>query len=202
MADVIDSSHKDPRILMAIFKQIAEKLNKQYKELFFSPITITLGDEFQSVVRSLKAGLDIIFAFEEEIIHNEANFKLRYVLNYGEINTPINSESAYGMLGKGLIETREMLEGQKKSKDRFIINIEEKRKKNTIKKAFSLYQYLIDEWRPKDYDLISELIKQKHYSEIAEKLGKDPSSIWRKSKSLEIDVYLEAKELLLLLSEK
>ncbi len=201
MADIIDSSQKDARILMRDFKTIAARLNKQYKKAFYSPITITLGDEFQCVVRSLKAGLDIIFAFEEEIIHSGASFKLRYVLNFGEIDTPINSENAYGMMGNGLTEAREMLEELKKSEGRFTVNAGGAREKEIINLAFKLYQSEIDDWKTKDYYLIREFLKLTDYKKVAKKLGKDSSLMWRRSKSLGIENYLEAKNLLTLLSD-
>ena len=202
MADIIESSHKDAKQLMKEFKEIAGKINKKHKESFFSPITITLGDEFQCVVRSLRAGFDIIFAFEEGIIDHDANFKLRYVLNYGEIDTPINSKKAYGMLGDGLTEARDTLEKQKKSKERFIIKIEDPLREETINMAFKLYQYVTDDWKPKDYYLVREFLELGDYKEVAKKLGKDSSLMWRRAESLAIEYYLEAKRLLILLSEK
>lgn len=201
MADIIDSGHKDGKRLMKEFKKISDKLNEECKESFLSPITITLGDEFQCVVRSLLAGFDIIFAFEEEIVNHDANFKLRYVLNFGEIDTPINSKKAYGMLGDGLTEARDTLEKQKKSKERFIIKIEDPLREETINMAFKLYQYVIDDWKPKDYYLVREFLELGDYKEVAKKLGKDSSLMWRRAESLAIEIYLEAKKLLFLLAE-
>src|ERR1700731_4801117 len=102
MGDVIGSRKKDQLMLINSFKETINAVNKEKKNDFLSPMTITLGDEFQSVIKNLSAALDIIFSIEEEIAASGKNFKLRYILEEGEIETPINSKIAYGMLGSGL----------------------------------------------------------------------------------------------------
>jgi len=58
----------------------------------------TLGDEFQSVIKNLPAALDIIFSIEEKIAAGGQDFRLRYVLEEGKIETPLNRKIAYGMI--------------------------------------------------------------------------------------------------------
>ena len=61
-------------------------------------MTITLGDEFQGVIDSTENAIKVIFEIEEEIINNNQDLKLRYVINKGKIDTPINKNIAYEML--------------------------------------------------------------------------------------------------------
>ena len=121
MADIVRSSKHDANILMREFREISNNINSEFKNAFLSPITITLGDEFQSIINSLKSGIEVIISFEEQILQFKEKFKLRYILNYGEIDTPINPNQAYQMLGEGLADTREMLEDLKKSDKRFFV---------------------------------------------------------------------------------
>src|SRR5687768_15871818 len=92
MADIIGSSGKASNQLMKVFQKVVEKINLQQQDNLLSPFTITLGDEFQGVVKDLKAGLESIITFEETLIKHQLDFKLRYVLQYGQIDTPINPE--------------------------------------------------------------------------------------------------------------
>ena len=85
MGDVISSSEKDSMSLIDAFQTEVKRINDNlhYKKLIKSPLTITLGDEFQGVIKSLKASLSIIFALDLEFL--QYDFDLRYALHYGEI---------------------------------------------------------------------------------------------------------------------
>jgi len=196
MADIIHSSHKDGDALMKDFMKISNDINISFKEAFLSPITITLGDEFQSVIKSLKDGVDVIINFEELIIKSEKFFKLRYVINYGEIETTINPEKAYGMLGKGLTDSRKMLEFEKFKKKRFYIKVSSPNFSYNVNQAFLLYQFVIDNWKFKDYKIIGAFLEHKDYKKVARILGRDPSSVWRREKSLKMEAYWATKDLI------
>jgi hypothetical protein len=195
MADVIKSTRLSSSHLMLAFKETALRINREISEAFYSPITITLGDEFQSVVRSLRRGADVILRFEESLIKERENFQMRYVLNYGDINTPINKIAAYGMLGPGLLETRSLLEKLKNSRDRFLFQFENDGLAEKLNMIFRLYQMVVDGWRPRDYPVVAEFLREKDYKIVAERLNKDKSLMWKRERSLNISAYLTIKEL-------
>lgn len=195
MADIIGSRNKKGNILMDQFSNVVKQVTKESNEAFFSPITITLGDEFQSVVKSLKDGIKIITSIEEYIIKYKYEFKLRYILYYGTIETSINSEIAYEMLGEGLTKAREYLGNHKKEENR--IHFELQNEKSVIlNKLFYLYTSLLDKWKIKDFELIYSFIRNADYKEVARKLNKDRANVWRKNKSLQIHQYITIKELI------
>lgn len=200
MADIVKSSKYDANILMQEFREISNNINSKFKNDFYSPITITLGDEFQSIVSSLKSGIEVIITFEENILQYKEKFRLRYVLNFGEIYTPINPNQAYQMLGEGFVDTREMLEGLKKSDKRFLIKNDDDKISKKLNLAFYVYQSFVDEWKEKDFKIISEFLKHKDYKLVAKNLRKDISLMWKRGKSLKIKEYLAVKEMLSLLS--
>ena len=204
MADIVNSGGQNAVSLMEDFKYLVNLVNTAYRELILSPLTITLGDEFQGVLHSLKNAVEVIVAMEECIVSENMGFKLRYVLNYGEIETPINLERSYGMLGNGLTTARELLGELKEDKDkRFLIKMEENQLLvKQLNLAFLQYQYFVDEWKAKDYNIITEFLLNKDYKEVAQLFDKNPSSMWRKKRSLNIEVYLSSKELVSLLCPK
>jgi len=201
MADIIRSGQKKGTVLMSDFNRISNTINTNFKGAFLSPITITLGDEFQSVVRSLNDGIEVIINFEESIIKSNISFKLRYVLNYGNIETPINPENAYGMLGKGLTDSRKMLEEEKHNEKRFFIKTNDMKLSDQLNLAFYIYQSFIDNWKFKDYKIVSTFFEYKDYKIVARILNRDQSSVWRREKSLKINEYLAARDLIHLLIE-
>src|SRR5262245_51459767 len=104
MADIVKSSRQEARTLMKEFKSIVAETNKRYHKGILSPLTITLGDEFQGVVKGLAAALEIIMDLEYQTLTTKQAFRFRYVVLEGEIQTPINHQTAHGMLGPGLTE--------------------------------------------------------------------------------------------------
>lgn len=87
MADIIGSQKKDSQKLMNDFKELVKDSNEKFQDFIASPLTITLGDEFQEVLKNIETATKIIIFFEEESIHKKLFFKLRYVIKEGEIDT-------------------------------------------------------------------------------------------------------------------
>ncbi len=196
MADIIKSRLQTPTVMMQGFKNLASVINSLHKEDSISPITITLGDEFQAVAKSLKGGVKIIISFEEEIIKEMLDFKMRYVLCYGDIQTPLNTAMAYGMLGPGLSDARRRLDEMKRSEQRFCFCLGNENMTKKFSNMFLLYQFFVDKWKPKSFPIVSEFLKESDYKAVAKTLDRDPSLIWKRKKSLKIKEYLALKTLI------
>lgn len=201
MADIINSGKKDSRLLMAQLKEIVRLINK--KPHILSPLTITLGDEFQGLIDTVANGVKAIMEIEEVIIKNQFDLKLRYVLNYGRIDTEINTKAAYEMLGEGLTEARNKLNNLKNKDSRFLILLGHKMTDtaNIINNAFIIYQSFTDSWKLNDYPIVAEFLKTDDYKIVAEKVNLDRSSAWRRRKSLNMYEYETIKNIILTLSK-
>jgi len=197
MADIIDSGKKDSNLLMENFKALIKEINNSNANDILSPLTITLGDECQGVIKDLSTSIRMILNIEENIIHNRYNFKLRYVLNEGEIETPINQKIAYEMLGNGLTEARFKLNNLKNDKFRFYISIQNKLQNQILIDAFIIYENIVEKWNlNKDYESVSNFIKYKDYKIISDLMGKTRSLIWKREKSLNIESYNSIKNII------
>ena len=197
MADIIDSGKKDSNLLMENFKTLIKEINNSNANDILSPLTITLGDECQGVIKDLSTSIRMILNIEENIIHNRYNFKLRYVLNEGEIETPINQKIAYEMLGNGLTEARFKLNNLKNDKFRFYISIQNKLQNQILIDAFIIYENIVEKWNlNKDYESVSNFIKYKDYKIISDLMGKTRSLIWKREKSLNIESYNSIKNII------
>jgi len=194
MADIIRSRDKNQHELMAAFKKITDRIKKTKRASFLSPITITLGDEFQSIPMGLSESIDIIFDIEEAIILSQSDFKLRYTLVKGEVDTPINTKSAHEMMGSGLTRARQCLEILKKRRQRFEIHTGDPTRDDALNNSFVVFQALIDGWRLKDHDLIGNFIRHMDYKIVADKMGKTRSQIWKREKTLMIKEYFALKK--------
>jgi hypothetical protein len=198
MADIIKSSRFDGAQLMPVFRKMVGEINKAKESAILSPLTITLGDEFQGVVASLKAGLDIIFDMDELLL--DQSFQLRFILQYGEIRTTISKNNSYGMLGEGLTEARQQLDAIKETDKRILISGYGPHSDTLIGQGFQLYNYFYNQWSEKERLIVKEFLIGKDYKEVAAIFDKDISSMWRREKSLNIAEYKTAKEMIKLMA--
>jgi hypothetical protein len=164
-----------------------------------SPLTITLGDEFQGLTNTMENGIKTIFDVEEIIIDKQYDFKLRYVLAYGKIDTAINNKIAYEMLGEGLTKARKDLNSLKNKDPRFLIRLSkyEEKKEQFLNKAFLIYQNFVDSWKEKDLEIVKEFLLHEDYKIVAQNVNINQSNAWRRKKSLNIQEYKNIKEIIL-----
>jgi SatD family (SatD) len=197
MADIIKSRTHNQKELMSHFQESVVAVNKNFRESLLSPVTITLGDEFQCVVKDLASAIKMVLFLEEELIHSQKHFKLRYVINEGEIETEINPNIAFGMLGEGLTKARYMLSKLKNEGHRFFLFLENQVLSELINQSFIILESIVDKWREtKDYELVSHFLKYKDYKNIAILLSKTRSQIWKREKSLNLESYYAIKNII------
>jgi hypothetical protein len=202
MADVVASSRQDAPQLQASFQELVSEANLAHDKEILSPLTVTLGDEFQGVCASVEGAMRIMFTMEERLVKSAGGFKLRYILVEGEILTEINTGIAYGMMGPALTAAREELLALKSRKERWSIRLANEDISYALARQLLLYQWLVDSWGPKDFAEVSAFLDGMTYREVAGHLQKAESSSWRREKSLGIHEYQACKELLFWISKR
>ena len=189
MGDVVNSSDYDGKVLSKGLKELVESTNKKFGKAILSPLTITLGDEFQGILSSVSSGIDLLFHLEEELLRTEPDFKLHYVLLLGEIETEINPDIAYEMMGKGLTEARKMLSSKKRNRKRFRFKLQNKEQTEQLSRIFEVLDTIILNWKKEDYPLILNMINNDNNSEVGELHDKNRDQIWKRRKTLMINEY-------------
>lgn len=201
MADIVDSRMQNQIDLISDFKKLVSTINTAQSDKIISPLTITLGDEFQGIVKDLSSAIKIIIALDEFIINAQLNFKLRYVLVQGKIDTPINDKIAYEMLGEGLTVARATLISGKKEKYHYKIAVKNTELSEALNSTFFVLQSITDGWDPQqDYLTAARFIQNIDYKEIAVEVNRNKSLIWKRKKSLKIEEYTALKNVLLYLA--
>lgn len=195
MADIVKSRSYNGEVLIDSFSRLVHRCNEMYENEILSPYTITLGDEFQGVVRSLKAAIETIFFLEEALLVEDLSFQLRYVVVFDKIETPINREIAHGMTGPGLALAREMLTKKQRGKSRFQFKLSYGHDFE-LNMLFRLVESLVSCWNKKDYVLIKEMLCNDDDQSVAEKFTKNRSQVWKRRKSLRIEEYNILKKLI------
>lgn len=202
MADVIESSSYSGKNLMTNFKQMVASANKIFESNISSPLTITLGDEFQGIVKSLQHSIEIIFLLDELLLESKIDYRLRYVINFGEIDTPINKQSSHEMLGKGLTDARELLNEIKSMGANVLIKGLNSEKQAKLNLAFILYRSFYDDWNKKERKDAFDFLQNIDYKELARINKKAISTMWRRKKSLKIEDFKAARQLIKLIANE
>lgn len=198
MADIVGSGKtSDAKGLSLAFSKLIEGCNSKFSDEILSPLTITLGDEFQGVLKGESAFYKVLSYLEENKWRFSHEIRLRYVLYFGEIDTEINTKIAHGMIGKGLTVARASLAKVKKEKGLFAMGgIEDQMELKEI--LVHLYLSHIEQWNWRDAELIAAFLKWKDYKIVAECLSKDVSLTWKRQHSLGLNNYYKLKRALAL----
>jgi hypothetical protein len=197
MADIIGSRDRSPGALMADFKGLVTAVNRRFRKRLLSPLTITLGDEFQGVAVDLEGACTLLLELEAERVRKGLEFGLRYVIHYGDIGTPLNRRRAHEMLGSGLTDARAMLSAARAGKSRVRVSAGRKGEGRILEDAFLILADLVDGWDPvRDFPLAAAFMRDPDYKSVALAVGKNRSQTWKRRKSLRMDDYFRLRRII------
>lgn len=195
MGDIVGSSTYKASKLRREFMQIVSSCNKTLEGEILSPYTITLGDEFQGVARSLRGLLDAVFYLEEISLLKRLKFKMRYVGLYSKIDTPIDRIKAHGMMGSGLTQARGMLTAAKRrGKPRFQFELPDNQMTKELNLLFLVIDGIIAKWDSDDGPLILDMITNNNNVEVGKRHKKNRTQIWKRRKNMLIEEFRALKE--------
>lgn len=187
MADIIESRSKPGKTVSRQLESIVRAANKAPGVI--SPFVVTLGDEFQGIVANLHSACQSILQFEYQSLKQNVEFRLRYSLHKGVIETPINRERAHGMLGPGLTRAREMLNEKAPGRPRVLVDLGNSSLDDTLQHLFSVLTALKDRWKVRDYALVMAMLAEDNDSRVAKEFEKNRSQIWKRRNTLLVQEY-------------
>jgi len=107
IGDLVQSQTKSAKKLHAQFNKAIDAQNTEHTDALASPLTITLGDEFQGLTHSLKKAVSIVRDLRLELMND--NIDCRFVIGLVELETAINPDRAWNMMSPGLARARSKL---------------------------------------------------------------------------------------------
>lgn len=117
MGDVVASErHPQPDTLHARFNAAVDKQNTALRTDMASPLTITLGDEFQGLLSSLVAAAQAARAIRFDLMQDAID--CRFVIGRVDLKTQVNPERAWNMMGPGFASARKKL-NEKRGSSRY-----------------------------------------------------------------------------------
>lgn len=188
MGDLVQSERSPaPERLHAQFNDVVDMLNMRYRERLVSPLTITLGDEFQGLVKSLADAAPIVRDMRLHLMAKAID--CRFVIGSVEIRTEINPDKAWNMMGPGLSRARERL-NEKRTGSLYRFSILDDPVAETLLEAVGAGLTAIERgWTDRQREDISALIKGLSAAELAKHRNVSVHSIYKVRSSGNFDAY-------------
>jgi hypothetical protein len=196
MGDVEGSSELDADMVQQKLKSFVHSVNQKYSHVILSPLTITLGDEFQGICKNTQRGIHLLLEMEKMALAYQLPFRMHFVVMEGEIDTEINTETAYGMLGAGLTQARELLSSKRRDRKRFEIRFADSFKTTQLNRLFEVLDTLSQNWKPEDFELILSMLQHQNNQTVADRHQKNRAQIWKRRNTLQIEAYRLTSEVI------
>lgn len=149
------------------FSAALQTVQKRYAEQIVSPFTVTIGDEFQAVLKETSH----LFALLYEIEQSLKAVTLRYGFGIGTISTAINYNAAIGMDGPAFHNARSSIEQARKTKMRYGLRCGNAH----IDKRFNILLNWIDistkSWPPEKHTILHLYGQKATQKEIARRVS-------------------------------
>lgn len=120
MGDLIGSEKATSRAdLHRLFNAEVDAANSQDEPSLISPLTITLGDEFQGLTSTFLGAISLIQKLRMRLL--ASGVECRFAIGLVRLEAPLNEKTAWNMMGQGLAETREKLNEKAENPYRFFL---------------------------------------------------------------------------------
>lgn len=151
--------------LHAIFNAAVDDANQRFAARLASPLTITLGDEFQGLAASLQAGFAIASHLRYVLLAQDV--ACRFAVGVARIETPVSPARAWNLMGPGLAETRAKL-GDKRRPHAYRFHLPGEPLYETLLEAVGLALTVIEtDWTGRQRDVATRLLRAQDASTAA-----------------------------------
>ena len=149
-------------------------LNRQYNDVLISPLTITLGDEFQALLRNADEIWKIVFKIESQMYPT----LIRFGIGVGDISTDINTDSAIGMDGPAFYNARHAMQEIKKNEDCYKIKGLEKDEELT-NNMLAIISDNKKKWEGNRIKIFHDVLGHKKVNAIAHNIGISQTAVYK-----------------------
>ena len=200
IADVIDSKMVQERFnLQKQLEKALRKMNELFGDYLASCFTLTLGDEFQALLKVYAPVFQIIDTLRSELIPTQ----LRFGIGLGEIATAIDPLQSIGADGPAYWNARAAINLVHQKNDygntQIYFSSGNDSKDLLVNALIASGEAIRSGWRGSQEEILLDLLKRFVYSEnfsqqdLAQSLDINPSALSKRLKSSSIRVYLRGR---------
>jgi hypothetical protein len=184
IGDLVGSRQSGERAaLQRRLQRAVQAVNLRRQSLLASPMTITLGDEFQAIYR----GGGTVFADIFFLLHALAPVRVRFALAVGEIVTPLNRERAIGMDGPAFHQARDLLTELKGDARLLGLAGAKEDIARLAKPVLAVLSGQIEGWREKRLQLMAGLLDDSSSTELAKVAKITPRAVNKNIRAADLD---------------
>lgn len=178
MGDLVRSESLRPADqIYDIFNRAVDMTNIHHADTLASPLTITLGDEFQGITLQLATAIPIVRDLRLALLRQ--GLDCRFVVGQVKLMSPLNPQRAWNMMGPGLSRARAKL-NEKLSITLYRFTFLNNPLSETLADALGAGLTVIERgWTARQRDLIHALAAGKTASDLAVERGVSAQSIYK-----------------------
>lgn len=212
IGDIVKSRNiKDREKFQENFQKIIEKEFKIIEvfetNAIISSFTVTIGDEFQGVLRNashlfkftddLEYGLNSTLANENTNRNLEAkqSYALRYGIGIGDITTKINKTAAIGMDGPAFYNARKSIDKAKKNNLRYCFESASENDE-TINALLKWLSSEKQKWNFRKFQIIKLFKDSRTQKQIAESLRISQPAVSKILKNAPVDLTIKTEQII------
>ena len=200
IADVIDSKMVQERFdLQKQVEKTLQKMNELFGDYLASRFTLTLGDEFQALLKVDARIFQIIDTLRSELTPTQ----LRFGIGLGEIVTAIDPLQSVGADGPAYWNARAAINFVHQKNDygntQIYFSSGKENKDFFVNALIASGEAIRSGWRDSQEEILLNLLKRSVYSEsfsqqdLAQSISINPSALSKRLKSSSIRVYLRGR---------
>ena len=200
IADVIDSKMVQERFdLQKQLEKTLQTMNELFGEFIASNFTLTLGDEFQGLLKVDAPVFQIIDTLRSELTPTQ----LRFGIGLGEIVTDIDPLQSIGAAGPAYWNARAAINLVHQKNDygntQIYFSCGKEKQDFFVNALIASGEAIRSGWRGSQEEILLDLLKRCVYSEnfsqqdLAQSLEINPSALSKRLKSSSIRVYLRGR---------
>ena len=200
IADVIDSKMVQERLdLQKQVEKTLQKMNELFGDYLASRFTLTLGDEFQALLKVDAPVFQIIDTLRSELTPTQ----LRFGIGLGEIVTAIDPLQSIGADGPAYWNARAAINFVHQKNDygntQIYFSSGKENQDFFVNALIASGEAIRSGWRDSQEEILLNLLKRSVYSEsfsqqdLAQSLAINPSALSKRLKSSSIRVYLRGR---------
>ncbi len=200
IADVIDSKMVEERFdLQKQLEKTLQTMNELFGEFLASSFTLTLGDEFQALLKADAPVFQIIDTLRSELTPTQ----LRFGIGLGEIVTDIDPLQSIGADGPAYWNARAAINLVHQKNDygntQIYFSCGKEKQDFFVNALIASGEAIRSGWRGSQEEILLDLLKRCVYSEnfsqqdLAQSLAINPSALSKRLKSSSIRVYLRGR---------
>ena len=188
MGDLVQSeASQSPDALHKAFNRVVEAENARAGAAIVSPLTITLVDEFQGLLSSLTEAAQLVRRLRFGLLAE--GIDCRFVIGQARIETPVNREKAWNMMGPGLARARETLD-EKAAGLTYRFTLMDAALTERLLEAIGAGLAVIErDWTDRQREDIEALIAGQSVEEIAGRRGVTVHSVYKVRSAGDYDAY-------------